>query len=92
MKIIQKTVNEPVRNYKPGSDNRKNLQAKYDQMASELVEIPLIIGSKTIKTQDIGKCIMPHDHQHILGKFHKAGEYEIQLAIDNSLETWKTWT
>ena len=41
-------VNEPVRSYESGSDDRKNLQIKYDQMASEVVEIPLIIGGKGI--------------------------------------------
>ena len=40
-------VNEPVRSYESGSDDRKNLQIKYDQMASEVVEIPLIIGGKS---------------------------------------------
>ena len=43
-------VNEPVRSYESGSDDRKNLQIKYDQMASEVVEIPLIIGGKGVKT------------------------------------------
>ena len=41
-------VNEPVRSYESGSDDRKNLQIKYDQMASEVVEIPLIIGGKKV--------------------------------------------
>ena len=37
--------------------------------------------SKEIKTGNLGKCVMPHNHQHVLGKYHKAGEKEIKMAI-----------
>ncbi|MFL3014715.1 MAG: L-glutamate gamma-semialdehyde dehydrogenase [Candidatus Neomarinimicrobiota bacterium] len=88
----QKAVNEPVRSYEPGSIDRKNLQNKYDKMANEVIEIPLIIGGKEVRTEDQEQCVMPHDHQHILGNFHMAGENEVQLAIDSSMSAWKTWS
>ena len=78
-------VNEPVRSYESGSDDRKNLQIKYDQMASEVVEIPLIIGGKKVTTKQQGQCVMPHDHQHVLGNFHMAGENEVSEAIESSM-------
>jgi len=83
MNTNQKAVNEPVRPYESGSDYRKNLQAKYNQMADKVIEIPLIIGGKEVRTKDQGKCVMPHDHQHVLGNFHMAGEDEVQQAIEN---------
>ena len=49
MSTSLKAVNEPVRSYQSGSYDRKNLQTKYDQMASKVVEIPLIIGGKEVK-------------------------------------------
>ena len=92
MNTNQKAINEPVRSYEPGSDDRNNLQAKYDQMANEVIDIPLVIGGKEVRTKDQGKCIMPHDHQHVLGNFHMASEKEVQLAIENSMDAWKSWS
>ena len=85
-------VNDPIRSYESGSDDRKNLQIKYDQMASEVVEIPLIIGGKKVTTKQQGQCVMPHDHQHVLGNFHMAGENEVSEAIESSMLAWKTWS
>ena len=92
MNTNQKAVNEPIKSYEPGSNERRTLQAKYDEIASEVIEIPLLIGGKEIKTEEQGKCVIPHDHQHVLGDFHMAGESEVQLAIDNSMETWNSWS
>ena len=92
MSASQKAVNEPVRPYESGSEDRKNLQTKYDQMSSEVIDIPLVIGGKEVRTENQAKCVMPHDHQHVLGNFHMASEKEVQLAIDNSMDAWKTWS
>ena len=40
-----------------------------------MIEIPIIINGEKILTNDIGKCIMPHDHQHTLAKYHKADKF-----------------
>ena len=47
----------------------------------------IIICGKEIKTGNLGKCVMPHNHQHILAHYHKASVNEINLAIDNLLTT-----
>jgi len=92
MNSNQKATNEPVKSYESGSDDRKNLQIKYDQMANEIIEIPLVIGGKQVMTDKQGQCVMPHNHQHVLGNFHMAGEKEVQEAIKNSMLVWKTWS
>ena len=46
MNKSHKSVNEPVKSYEPGSSERKSLQSKYDEMASQTIEIPIIIGGK----------------------------------------------
>lgn len=84
--------NEPVRSYAPGSPERESIIKKLDEMKNVEIEIPLIIGGKEIKTGDLGKCVMPHDHKHVLAKFHKAGEKEIKMAIDAALEAHKKWS
>ena len=87
-----KTVNEPIKSYAPGSIERKNLQKKYDQMAAQKIEIPLIINGKDVKTGLTRNCIMPHDHQHVLAIFHNAGKEEVEKSIQSSMEIWKTWS
>ena len=87
-----KSVNEPVKSYRPGSKERETLQAKYDKMASQTIEIPIIIGGQYIKTGKTETCVMPHDHQHILATYHKTGEKQASQAIDNAMDTWKEWS
>ena len=87
-----KAINEPVKSYASGSPERKSLQNKYDEMCSQNIEIPLIIGGKEKKTGNTNNCIMPHDHQHVLAKYHKAGESEVNLAIDTAMKSWKPWS
>ena len=92
MSQIIKAVNEPVKSYAAGSPERASLQAKYDEMAAQTIEIPLIIGGQEIRTGDTENCVMPHDHQHVLATYHKTGETEANLAIDTAMESWKIWS
>ncbi|MDP6614601.1 MAG: L-glutamate gamma-semialdehyde dehydrogenase [Candidatus Marinimicrobia bacterium] len=92
MSQIIKAVNEPVKSYAAGSPERASLQAKYDEMVAQTIEIPLIIGGQEIRTGDTENCVMPHDHQHVLATYHKTGETEANLAIDAAMESWKTWS
>ena len=92
MTQITKAVNEPILSFAAGSPERASLQAKYDEMATQTIEIPLIIGGQEIKTDDTGNCVMPHNHQHVLATYHKAGETEVIQAIDSAMKSWKTWS
>ena len=92
MTQITRAVNEPILSFAAGSPERASLQAKYDEMATQTIEIPLIIDGKEIKTGDMGNCVMPHDHQHVLATYHKAGETEVIQAIDAAMKSWKTWS
>ena len=89
---IPKPINEPVKNYAPGSPEKSSLKTKITEMKSTKIEIPVIIGGQEIKTGNTGKCIIPHDHKHVLGIFHKAGEKEIQLAIESAMDSWNWWS
>ena len=92
MTQITRAVNEPILSFAAGSPERASLQAKYDEMATQTIEIPLIIDGKEIKTGDMGNCVMPHNHQHVLATYHKAGETEVIQAIDVAMKSWKTWS
>lgn len=85
-------VNEPIKNYAPGSAERAALKVKLAELTNETFEIPLIIGGKEIKTGKMGECRMPHNHQHLLATYHQATTKEIEMAIEASQEAWKSWS
>jgi len=84
-------VNEPVMDYAPGSPEKIALKAALEEMAATQVEIPIVIGGREIRTGNLGKIVMPHDHQHVLGTYHKAGPEEVQLAIEAAVEAQAMW-
>ena len=85
-------VNEPIKAYAPGSPEKASLKAKIGEMLAEEIEMPLIIGGKEIRTGNTAKAVCPHDHHHVLGVYHKAGEKEVQQAIEAAGEAWKSWS
>jgi 1-pyrroline-5-carboxylate dehydrogenase len=85
-------VNEPIRAYAPGSPEKASLKAKLEQMLVEEIEIPLIIGGEEVRTGKTAKAVCPHDHEHVLGVYHKAGEAEVARAIEASQAAWREWS
>lgn len=84
--------NEPILDYLSGSKERIALDRELQKQQSEIIEIPLIIGGKEIQTGNIEKVRMPHKHAHILAQYHKAGEKEIQMAIDAAMAAREIWS
>jgi len=83
--------NEPVLSYRPGSPEKIALKAKLAEIKAGHVEIPVIVGKEEILTGDMESCRCPHEHAHILGRYHKAGEGEVQKAIEAALKTRPMW-
>jgi len=83
---------EPVKGYAPGSPEKASLKAQLKKMLSEEIEIPLIIGGKEVKTGQMADCRIPHDHGHLLGRYHKAGPEEIDKAVESAKTAWKDWS
>ena len=84
-------VNEPVRDYAPGSPERASLQLRLEQMKNERIEIPLVIGGQDLKTETVKEAVMPHDKDHVLADVHQAGAKEVEAAITASAEAWEDW-
>ncbi len=84
-------INEPVKSYAPGSDERKEVIDMYKKMYKSKVEVPLFINGNEIKTKETSTMSPPHDHQHILGAFHKATQEHVEEAIEAALEARKKW-
>ena len=88
---VPRPVNEPVRSYAPGSPEKAELKARLTAMAGERIEIPVVVGGKEIRTGDVAQATMPHDHQHVLADWHKAGSDQVRQAIDAAREAQREW-
>jgi 1-pyrroline-5-carboxylate dehydrogenase len=83
--------NEPVFSYKPGSPERKLLEEELVFQKNRIIDIPLIIGGKEIRTGRTGKVVMPTDHSHVLATYHLTTEKEVKLAIQAALDAKNDW-
>ena len=84
-------TNEPVLSYAPGTPERRAIASELDRMASEAIEIPARIGGARVTTGKFGQAAMPHDHQHVLARWHKCGASEVERAIRAALEAREGW-
>ena len=88
---LPQPVNEPVRDYPPGSPERASLKARLDEMAGRQIEIPMVIGGEEVRTGRTADVVMPHDHQHVLGQYHQGGEEEVTRAIAAAADARREW-
>jgi 1-pyrroline-5-carboxylate dehydrogenase len=85
-------TNEPVLGFAPGSEERVRLNAELARMKREEIEIPLIIGGEEVRTGDMGECRCPHEHGHLLARYHKAGAAEVEQAVAAAAAAWGQWS
>ncbi|MDR3331213.1 MAG: L-glutamate gamma-semialdehyde dehydrogenase [Synergistaceae bacterium] len=88
---LEKPANEPTLDYAPGSDEILLLNEEIERQSGIQVEIPIIVGGKEIRTGNTADMVMPHDHRHKLGFFHKAGKAEVAAAIESALAAKREW-
>ena len=84
-------ANEPVKAYLEGSPERLALEAELERQSRTVIDIPIIIGGREIRTGQLGKVVCPHDHGHLLATFHKVSGKEVRMAVDAALEARKVW-
>ena len=84
--------NEPILSYAPDSSEKNEVLKMYNSMFNKTIEIPMRIGSINVKTGDLGSMSPPHDHNQLLGNYHKATKKNIEDAICIALEARTTWS
>jgi 1-pyrroline-5-carboxylate dehydrogenase len=84
-------VNEPIKSFAPGSPEREAVLQQYKAYYKGTADIPLYIGSKEIRTGNTKPLSPPHDHQHIVGKYHIAEKKHVKEAIDVALKARSEW-
>lgn len=84
-------VNEPVKAYAPGSNERAELSKMLDRMAADCPEIPVVVGKENIWTGEAVNVVQPHAHGERLAILHQASAAETQQAIDAALAVAPAW-
>ncbi|MGB0979600.1 MAG: L-glutamate gamma-semialdehyde dehydrogenase [Croceimicrobium sp.] len=84
-------INEPIKSYAPGTSERAEVQAAYDKMWAESLDIPMVINGKQVRTAKTMRVLPPHDHQHNVGSFHFGETQHVHDAINAALEAKEAW-
>lgn len=88
---VREIANEPILSYKAGSKEKLELKKTLSELKEEILEIPLIINGEEIKTDNVREIRIPHNHKHIIARYHLAGEKELSMAIEAAKEAKKAW-
>src|SRR5919198_1880934 len=84
-------VNEPTLAYAPGSPERATLKTALQRLASERIDIPLVIAGKEIRTGKTRQQSMPHKHHHVLATCQEADAAQVSRAIDAAMAVRRQW-
>lgn len=83
--------NEPINSYAPGTPERESLIAKYKEMKSQTIDVPMYINGEEVRTDDKRPMTSPHDHQHVLGHFNYGTAEHVKQAIEAALNAREKW-
>ena len=84
-------ANEPVLQYAPGSAERIALKKVLAELKKKPADIPMYIGSKTVRTGNKVALHPPHERNFTLGHFHAGDEKHVRLAIDAAMKAREDW-
>ncbi|MGE0159415.1 MAG: L-glutamate gamma-semialdehyde dehydrogenase [Gemmatimonadales bacterium] len=90
--VVPRPTNEPVLSYAPGTPEREKLKRELEAQAAQVVDIPLLIGGREVRTGDTFDVVMPHAHGHVIARAHRAGPEEIDAAVRAALEARHDWS
>lgn len=83
--------NEPVYDYEPGSPERAELKAALKHAKSEERDLPMFIGGKEVRTDNVRSIHSPHELKHTLGHFHFGDKSHVEQAIKAAMAAKHDW-
>src|SRR5712675_2329124 len=85
-------VNEPVRQYQPGSNERAVLESKIKELAGQRTELTMTIGGKQqMAAGQLIDVVQPHNRAHVLGQLGNATDVDVASAIYAAKQTAPLW-
>jgi 1-pyrroline-5-carboxylate dehydrogenase len=85
-------VNEPIRQYAPGSPERVSLEARLKELASEQLELTATVdGEQRMATGERIEVVQPHRHTAVLGVTAESDAVQWQAAVDAALRAAPAW-
>jgi 1-pyrroline-5-carboxylate dehydrogenase len=88
---VPPAFNEQVKEYAPGSPERKELQDTLKEYKSTELDIPMIIGGKEVRTENKFSIHPPHEKKHTLGHYYMGESKHVYNAIDAALQARHAW-
>ena len=82
---------EPVKSYAPNTLERKEIIKEYNKAINKVVDIPMLIHGKNIKSKKIKKISPPHNHKHIVGQYYEGNSKHVHSAIKSALQAKLDW-
>ena len=83
--------NEPVLTYAPGSAERVALKKAIEELRGQEVDIPMVIGGEEIRSENTAVLSPPHDHKHVLGRYHVSDRDHVKRAIQSAMNAKEDW-
>ncbi len=84
--------NEPVKGYAPGSPEKEELVAMYNEMYNQNpIDVPMYIGSEQVRTDKKMPMVSPHEHAKVLGHFNYGEAKHVSDAIDAAMAARERW-
>jgi 1-pyrroline-5-carboxylate dehydrogenase len=85
-------VNEPVRQYQPGSHERAVLESKIKELAGQRTELTMTIGgTQQMATGEMVDVVQPHNKAHVLGRLGHAADVDVATAIYAAKQAAPGW-
>ena len=85
-------VNEPVRQYQPGSHERAVLESKIKELAGQRAELTMTIaGRQQMAAGETIDVVQPHNKNHVLGQLGNATDVDVAAAIYAAKQAAPAW-
>src|SRR6266851_1402594 len=85
-------VNEPVRQYQPGSHERAALEGKIKELAGQRAELTMTIaGRQHLPSGEKIDVVQPHNRAHVLGQYGNATDEDVAAAIEAAGQAAPGW-
>lgn len=84
-------ANEPILGYLSGSKERQALKDELKRRKDTIYDIPMVIGGKEIRTNDIKDIFPPHELSHKIAHYHHGDGKHVEQAIAAALKARQKW-